>query len=119
MDARRQDYGVWNGTVLLGVQIEFGFPTLSHESHWDSHGSAKPLELVGQVPDNIEISEGWTTCERCSARTVYRPEPREYEHLSPADHEAVVEKRTSNRALLDWLVRFESTPDRRVPRSGR
>ena len=45
LDARRQAFGVWGGSVFIGVQWEFGTPTLSHESRRQGDLIARIREL--------------------------------------------------------------------------
>jgi hypothetical protein len=44
LDARRAAYGVWDGNArFIEIQTEMNELVLSAETHWDLHGSAKPI----------------------------------------------------------------------------
>ena len=112
LEARRQRFGVWDGSVFIGVQWEFGSPTLSHESHWDAGGSAKPLEDVAECPPpGVRLRPGWSPCEVCGEETTFNRQAGRHEHIQPTDHDAQVERWMLNTPLLEWLLKFEPSDD--------
>lgn len=58
LNSRNLDCGVWDGTSFIGWREKFGSTFLTGESHWDDgapHGTAKPLELIGIVPEAVPL----------------------------------------------------------------
>lgn len=73
MRSRNLSHAVFNGeTGFIGIRLKFGSRFLDTEYHWDMgapHGTLRPLEDLGLIPDDIEPVEGWWNSE-----TVHVPE---------------------------------------------
>lgn len=61
LDSRNLDLGVFDGDEgFIGIRYKFGDVFLFTEYHWDTehyrlHGTVRPLEQVGVVPEDIPL----------------------------------------------------------------
>lgn len=60
--ARNFSVGVWDGEKgFIGIRTKFKCEFLSEEIHWDldpNFGTVQPLEMIGEVPEHIQIQCG-------------------------------------------------------------
>lgn len=108
--SRNLTLGVYDGDgSFLGIRHKFGYVMLDQEflAGEGRGGTARALDQVGDLPDDIELVEGWSTCEE-GRRTAWRDgDGRRYRvHLD--DGSAVTDDDTvrfrENTPLLEFLA---------------
>jgi hypothetical protein len=60
LNSRNLSHGYWDGKDgFIGIRTKFGNRFLDHETHWDlnsRYGTAKPLEIIGEIPAGMELN---------------------------------------------------------------
>lgn len=75
LKSRNLTSGVFNkeDNGFIGIRLKFNYEFLFTEYHWDTgepFGTAKPLELLEQIPSDIEIRETLDTIDSITKRFV-------------------------------------------------
>lgn len=125
--SRNLAYGVYDGdTGFIGIREKFGDLYLFTEYHYDTgppFGTVRPYEIVGDVPEDIALTESLgTQCSNCGERAFYVPWPEgkagnkypgRWCHVDEADEpiesgcDNVMATRISNQVLFDLLAVYE------------
>lgn len=76
--------GVWNGkNGFIGIREKFRDKFLFTEYHWETgtpYGTAKPLELITTLPEDIELREMTDPyCDKCGQPTIFKKDNPEDE----------------------------------------
>jgi hypothetical protein len=76
INSRNLTYGVFNSknNGFIGIREKFKHKFLFTEYHWDTgepFGTAKPLEEIEKIPDNIEIKESMGTVDSKTKKPIY------------------------------------------------
>lgn len=85
--ARNFSIGVFDGQQgFIGVRNKFDYEFLATEYHYDAGdgtwGTAKPFEIVGEVPSWIDLKEELgTICTNCGRPCKHIPDRKEWEHI--------------------------------------
>lgn len=95
--------GVWNGKTdkwcgFVGIREKFGDRFLFSEYHWDTgapYGTARPLELIGIVPEGIDLQEGY--------------HPEQYKEKYPEKYQG--EFFYENKELFDVLAPYDKAEE--------
>jgi len=75
LDSRNLSMGVYNENDhngFIGIRTKFGDRFLFTEHHWDGeyYATAKPLEDLGPVPEDIEVRENFPSINKNNGRPV-------------------------------------------------
>ena len=74
--ARNISAGVWNGEVFIGIREKFGHLRLAGEFPTEAghaHATAKPVELLGMLPEGIEMRAHDPVPGKPNHFTMYQP----------------------------------------------
>lgn len=124
--------GVFNGKDgFIGIRIKFGQRSLETEHHWDTgppHGTAKPLEDLGEVvPEDIPLETYLGSRDRITGRPVdfnnTKATPEEggnsagymgwfFTDTGEHSHE-IAAYSVSNVRLYEWIQEREDAPETR------
>jgi hypothetical protein len=80
LHSRNLKFGVYNKHTngFIGIRTKFGSRFLFTEYHWDneSFATAKPIEIICEVPETIEIIEELgTECFKCKTKVEFVRDP--------------------------------------------
>lgn len=108
LHSRNLYVGVWDGRRekscgFIGIREKFGEISLFKEFHWDDgapYGTAKPLELLGILPEGIDIREGYM--------------PEDYKARYPEKYHG--EYYYTNTELLDVLKPYDDIESEKAPK---
>ena len=117
LESRNLTIGVFNGhDGFIGIRTKMGDRFLSTEYHWDTgapHGTAKPVERIGTLPDEIELREYEPlSCSLCGGGAILADPPdKGWKHDDP-DNECSQLSLSLEvyRPLFLWLEPYEGAP---------
>jgi hypothetical protein len=106
--------GVFNENTkgFIGIREKFGHEYLSTEYHWDTgspFGTAKPVELLDQVPDRVQVTEGLGSFDSVTNQEVAFDRPIAdggkgwYFVATGISSQEIQSVHRSNKELEDWL----------------
>jgi hypothetical protein len=110
LKSRNLSTGVFNkeDNGFIGIRLKFNYEFLFTEYHWDTgppFGTAKPLELLEKIPEDIEMKETLGAIDKNSKRLVdfkdgwYFVDTEEYD-------KSIYPITLHNEKLFDYLKRF-------------
>lgn len=112
LDSRNLSSGVFNGNPVcpgfIGLREKFGSIFLFTEDHYDNgapHGTAKPLEEIEQLPDDIEAVEHFATIDALTGREVkYESQSSSWRFVDTGEFSRDIKPTSKpNEKLFSWL----------------
>jgi hypothetical protein len=76
LHSRNLSFGVFTSLgTFIGLRTKFDSTFLDHELHIDRGGTARPLEKIATVPDNIPLCTSLGTCDEVTGKMVEFDKP--------------------------------------------